>query len=262
MKRFFLYALLPLTLAACSQSPQRENAAPAVTVNTAALSAYHWRLSDARDAQGQRIEALFVRDDRPVQLDFGDNRFSVSNTCNQMGGGYSIQGDKIIFGRMASTLMMCADNRLARLDREIGERLAGAASLALTSDAQPQLTLSTTAGDVLVFDGEPTAETRYGGKGEIMFLEIGPQMRPCSHPLIPNMQCMQVRRVYFDEKGLKSTPSPQWENFYQSIDGYAHENGIRNVVRVKRFKIANPPADAPDTAYVLDMVVESEIVKP
>jgi len=33
------------------------------------------------------------------------------------------------------------------------------------------------------------------------------------------------------------------------------------VLRLKRYRIANPPADAPSQAYVLDMVVESELVK-
>jgi len=30
---------------------------------------------------------------------------------------------------------------------------------------------------------------------------------------------------------------------------------------VKRYTLKQPPADAPPTAYVLDMIVESEIVK-
>jgi hypothetical protein len=37
---------------------------------------------------------------------------------------------------------------------------------------------------------------------------------------------------------------------------------VRNVLRVKRYPIEHPPADAPDSAYVLDMVVESESVRP
>ena len=41
------------------------------------------------------------------------------------------------------------------------------------------------------------------------------------------------------------------------IEGYTHEDGVRNVVRVKRYEVKNPPADAPSQAYVLDMVVES-----
>ena len=47
----------------------------------------------------------------------------------------------------------------------------------------------------------------------------------------------------------------------QNIEGYTHEAGIRNVLRVKRFNVKNPPAGAPSVAYVLDIVVESEVVK-
>ena len=47
-----------------------------------------------------------------------------------------------------------------------------------------------------------------------------------------------------------------------SIEGYTFEPGIRNVLRVNRYSMANKngvlPADAPSHAYVLDMVVESE----
>ena len=42
---------------------------------------------------------------------------------------------------------------------------------------------------------------------------------------------------------------------------YQHERGIRNVLRVQRYPLAQSgqlPADAPSHAYVLDMVVESE----
>ena len=258
MKRLALLAILPLALTACVQSPHR-NDTPAMTDATT-FTTYHWQLSDARNTEGQRIESLFVRDDKPVQLDFNENRFFISNACNQMGGTYTLKNGQIDFGPMAATLMMCADEKLARLDREIGERLKGTASFALETASAPQLTLTTEAGDILSFNGETTAETRYGSAGETVFLEVAAQTRSCSHPLIPNMQCLQVRKIYFDEKGLKVVPSARWENFYQQIEGYTHEDGIRNVLRVKRFKVANAPADAPDTAYVLDMVVESEVV--
>ncbi|HEY0334439.1 MAG TPA: DUF4377 domain-containing protein, partial [Stenotrophomonas sp.] len=39
--------------------------------------------------------------------------------------------------------------------------------------------------------------------------------------------------------------------------GYTHLQGVRNVLRVKRYTIPHPPADGSATAYVLDLVVES-----
>ncbi|SDR15785.1 META and DUF4377 domain-containing protein [Pseudoxanthomonas sp. CF125] len=271
MKRC-LILMLPLALAACAKPPQGEPAtppaatAPAATqpasADTAALlSAYRWRLNDAKDASGKRIEALFVSADKPLQLDFKDGRVSVGNTCNHMGGAYSVAGDKLKFDRFASTLMACIDAKLMALDQEIGKRLETESTFALQTGDAPTLTLTASNGDTLTFKGEPTAETRYGGPGETAFLEVAAQTKPCNHPLIPNLQCLQVREIKYDDKGIKTGTDGSFENFYGNIEGYTHEPGIRNVVRVKRYTIKNPPADGGSLAYVLDMVVESETVK-
>lgn len=272
MKRC-LILMLPLALAACAKPPQGEPAtppaatAPAATqpasADTAALlSAYHWRLNDAKDASGKRIEALFISADKPLQLDFKDGRISISNTCNHMGGAYSVAGDKLKFDRLASTLMACTDAKLMALDQEIGKRLETESTFALQTGDAPTLTLTGANGDTLTFKGEPTAETRYGGPGETAFLEVAAQTKPCSHPLIPDMQCLQVREIKYDAQGVKTGTDGEFQNFYGNIGGYDHEPGIRNVLRVKRYTIKNPPADGSSLAYELDMVVESETAKP
>nr|WP_295381548.1 META and DUF4377 domain-containing protein [Pseudoxanthomonas sp.] len=275
MKRLILLAL-PIALAACAK-PAPDAPAPAsaeppaatapaadpasvAPTGAAALGAYHWRLLDAKDAQGKRIDALFARADHPLTLDFAEGRLGVSNTCNRMGGGYTLEGDKLTVSSMMSTQMACADGKLMAMDGEAGKRLEGDSTLAVQAGDDARLTLTNAAGDVLTFAGEPTAETRYGGPGEQAFLEVAAETKPCSHPLIPNKQCLQVREIRYDDKGVKSTEG-EWQNFYEDIEGYTHEAGIRNVLRVKRFKRNPVPADASDTAYVLDMVVESESVK-
>ena len=266
MKRYLILAL-PLALAACTKPPQGEPATPTAAETPAttapadapALSANHWRLADAKDAQGQRIDALFANADKPVQLDFVDGRVAVGNTCNRMGGSYAVAGDELKFDRMASTMMACTDAKLMALDQEVGKRLEASLKFVQSADS---LTLTTANGDVLTFSGEPTAETRYGGPGETVFLEVDAQTKACSHPLIPDKQCLQVRELEYDDKGVKTGTDGAFGNFYQDIEGYAHEPGIRNVLRVKRYTIKNPPADGSSLAYELDMVVESEIVKP
>ena len=82
----------------------------------ALLPTHHWRLTEATDAQGQRIAPLFVRADAPVQLDFVDNRLAVSNTCNRMSGGFALEGSTLTLSPVASTMMACADPKLAALD--------------------------------------------------------------------------------------------------------------------------------------------------
>ena len=261
MKRYLLLMFLPIALAACgTPSSNKDDAAVAISMETPSLDAYHWRLSNAESSQGGRIDALFVREDSPVQLDFKENRMNVSNTCNSMLGGYAIEGDQMTLSPMASTMKACLDQKLATLDNEVGNRLSGAMIFAVLAGNPPELTLTNADGDRLVFTGAPTAATRYGSDGETAFLEVAAATKPCSHPSIPDAQCLQVREVYYDANGLKSREPGEWQNFYQQIEGYTHQPGIRNVVRTRRYHIANPPADAPDVAYELDMVVESELV--
>ena len=272
MKRYLILAL-PLALAACAKPPQGDTITPpavttpaaevvAAPADASALSAHHWRLSEAKNAQGQRIDALFVNADKPLQLDFKDGRVGVGNTCNRMNGAYLAEGDQLLFDRLASTMMACADPKLMALDEQVAARLSGKLQMKLQAGDSPSLVLTTAGGDVLTFTGEPTAETRYGGPGETVFLEVAAQTKACSHPLIPDKQCLQVRELKYDDKGIKTGTDGVFENFYGNIEGYAHEAGTRNVLRVKRYKIANPPADGSSQAYELDMVVESEIAKP
>lgn len=266
-----LMLILPLALMAACSNPQapatsgRDDLAPAPTaaadqkavalLDVQRLQGSHWRLESATDAGGKRVDALFARADKPVTLDFSDGRVAVSNACNRMGGSYTLADGALTIGPMTSTQMACVEPALMALDQAVGSRLEGALKAEL-GDAG-QLTLRTAGGDVLVFTPEATAETRFGGPGETVFLEVAAQTKPCPHPMIRDKQCLQTREVRFDAQGLKQGTPGEWQNFYDVIEGYTHEAGVRNVLRVKRFKIANPPADASSNAYVLDMVVES-----
>lgn len=266
MTRMLLPALL-LTLAACGApaDPPETGPAPegiATAVDPALLGGYHWRLSASADARGEPVAALHAPEGAPLQLDFVEGRLAVSNLCNRMGGSYAIEGGRLVLGDMVSTLMACADEALMARDHAANERLQGRFDIALEPGERPRLVLSGADGSRYAFEGMPTPETRFGGPGQTVFLEVAAQRRPCSHPLIPDMRCLQVREVGYDENGLRIGEEAEWGHFYADIEGFAHEEGVRNVLRVKRYAIADPPADAPSQAYVLDMVVESELERP
>ena len=262
---------LALALAACTPSnppaeppPPVAPAAATTTPATAAvdaqtLAASHWQLTDAVGADGQRIAALFPAPGQPLQLDFADGRVSVSGGCNRMSGGYTLSGDRFEVGALAQTKMFCGGGALMAADDAIGARLAGAGTLATGGDGS--VVLTTAGGDRLTFTGVPTADTRFGGPGERVFLEVAAQRVACHHPMMPDYQCLHVREISYDDQGLK-TGTGDWQFLYQDIEGYTHQPGVRNVLRLKRYKVANPPADGASIAYVLDMVVESETVKP
>ena len=271
MKRY-LILMLPLALAACAKTPQQVNplrrqlAAPAATqpapADTAALSAYHWQLNEATDANGKRIDALFVNADKPLQLDFADGRVTVGNACNHMGGAYSVAGDKLKFDRLASTLMACTDAKLMALDQEIGKRLEAELTFALQSGDAPTLTHRRQRRRT---DVQRRAHRR------------NPLRRPRRNRL-PRSRCADqtlqpsadpehampagARDSSTTTRASRPGVDGAFENFYDSIEGYTHQPGIRNVVRVKRYTIKNPPADGSSLAYELDMVVESETIKP
>ncbi|SMG55000.1 META and DUF4377 domain-containing protein [Paraburkholderia susongensis] len=265
--------LLPLALAACAHTPDATSPASSSAASTTAtasaaptsgaglLSQYHWQLNNAIDSKGTRIDALFVRPDQPVQLDFSANRLNVVNSCNNMGAGYSINKGRMQIGPMVSTMMACPDPSLTALDDAIARRLRGSVSVNLLARGNaPSLQLVTDSGDTLSFTGVPTAETRFGGPGTTAFLEVAAQTVPCNHPLIPGKQCLLVRERHFDEHGLATGTPGEWQPLNQDIEGYTHTPGIRNVLRVKRYTVKNPPADGSSVAYVLDLVVESEKV--
>lgn len=268
----------PILLAACSQprstvppsapSPPETKAPasvppPARSTNVAdaqTLARHHWVLERAEDAGGARIEALFARPDAPLQLDFTPDRLAVVNACNRISGGYALEEGRLRVAQLAQTMMACTRPEWTALDEAISSRLRGDPALELReADGVRRLALATDAGDRLVFVGTPTAETRHGGPGERMFLEVAAQTVPCNHPLMPGKRCLEVRERHYDENGLASGTPGEWHVLGQDIEGYAHEAGVRNVLRLKRFGVANPPADAPSVRYVLDMVVESDV---
>ncbi|WP_321940148.1 META and DUF4377 domain-containing protein [Paraburkholderia sp. J8-2] len=269
--------LLLLTFAIAACSPIHETGAPATpaitfasapaptsatpTVGIGILTQYHWQLNDAFDSKGKRIDALFADTNKPVQLDFSADRLNVVNSCNNMGASYSIKKGRLQIGQMVSTMVACPDPARAALDSAIAQRLQGSLSMnLLTRGNTPRMQLVTDRGDTLSFTGVPTAQTRFGGPGEMTFLEVAAQSVPCQHPLIPDKQCLLVRERHFDEQGLATGTPGEWQSLYQDIEGYTHTPGIRNVLRVMRYTVTNSPIDGPSVVYVLDLVVESEKV--
>jgi heat shock protein HslJ len=271
MTRSLSLFILSLILAACAQAPSPAdpaiaNAQPRPEADDTmnhVLGGYHWRLQDATDAQSHRIDALLIRPELPVQFDFVDGRIRIANACNGISGDVRIDGDTLRFGSLVSTKMACTDAAVMALDSEVAARLQGKVRFALLESDPPQLVWTAANGDTLRFIGAPTPETRYGNPGETVFLEVAAKSKPCQHPTIPSPQrCLEVRERQYDAQGLAIGTPGEWRLFHDPIEGYTHEEGIRSVLRVKRFPIANPPTDAPAVAYVMEMSIESEMVGP
>jgi heat shock protein HslJ len=261
--------LLPLALAACVSACEsaRHEAAPtpasaSVPTSTIILARYHWQLHDAVDGDNRRLDALFGKPE-PLQLDFSADRISVRNACNNIHGNYALVEGHLVAAPLLHTMMACADQTLMQRESTNDALLQERPTLILsTTGDTPLLTLAADSGLSLTFTGKQTAEARYNGPGETVYLEVAPNTTPCDHPPLPDKTCLLVRERHYDAQGLHGSQPGPWQPLQQDVDGYVHQPGTRNVLRVKRYTLTQPPADAPPTAYVLDMIVESEIVKP
>lgn len=270
-------ATLATLLAACSSQPQgapmtqppspspsSSTSSPSSSAHT--LQAYDWDLVSAHDARGQAAPSWLLAGKRALRLHFEGQRLSVQNLCNMMGAGYTLSGPNLQVGQFVSTKRACAERDLMDLEQRVATLLPQAQRLELrgaTATTAPQLALWFADGSRWELAGAPTPATRFGSAGERLFLEVAPERVACNHPLMPQAQCLRVRDVRYADNGVRQGVG-EWRIFQGEIEGYRHEPGLRNVLRVQRYSLARNgqlPADAPSHAYLLDMVVETERVR-
>lgn len=232
---------------------------------TTTLQSHRWELQQALTSQSTpdpqwQIPASNGKTARTIGVNFSaDQRISVDRLCNTLMGSYSTQGEHIQISRLAATMMACNDNALMELEQNVAQQLPKAQTWKVMDGPAPTLELKFEGGASWQFKGTPTHETLYGNSQRI-FLEVAPQKVACNHPLMPNAQCLRVREIQYSSQGIKQSVG-EWQNYYGSIEGYTHQDGVRNVLRIKRFTRDQAPADASKHIDVLDMTVESEIVR-
>ena len=242
--------------AASQPAPNRRAADPALVRS---LQGHVWTLQSGTEASGQPIEGL-VLPGQAFVLRFDGVRLAVSGGCNQMNASWRLspQG-QLMVGRLAATMKAC-EPTLMKADAALSAVLAQHLDVQLQGGATPSLRLLSPTRQTLTLSGQPTLESRYGAPSRV-FLEVGPQTVECVSGAM-RTQCLRVRERRFDAQGLRIEPPGEWRIFHGGIDGYTHSAGVRNVLRINRYKRSPVPADASAYVYVLDMVVESETVKP
>jgi len=226
------------------------------------LPAHRWRLTTATDAQGETIKTLFPAQNRPMALVFAEGRINVEGGCNRTGAAYTLAGDQLQVGSMASTMMACPQP-LADADKAMSDVLSGKLTVALEGDTDsPMLRLVGAAGSTLVLQGTPTPETRFGGPGKRMFLEVAAERGSCGEGFPPERRCLQVRERTYDDAGLSVGEPGPWRPLTDEIEGYTPTAGERQVLRVKRFERAGAAGGEPEVHLVLDMIVERGRTSP
>ena len=223
---------------------------------TEMLVDHRWTLSSATGAGNQPMASLFPSADRPFVFSFDGSRLAVTGGCNGLRGGYQLGADGLLtLGQLASTQMAC-DPPLMAADKALASLLAAPLELLLVAGPEPTLAMLAASGETLLLSGQLTPEARYG-QPTTVFLEVGPQRLACNQSPSGDGLCLQVREITFDDKGLRVGSPGEFQAFSGTIEGYTHEAGTRNVLRVKRFQ---PAGAQGDTVFVLDLTVESEKV--
>jgi heat shock protein HslJ len=242
--------------AASQPTPNRRGADPALVRS---LQGNVWTLQSGTEASGQPIDGLMAPGQAFV-LRFDGARLAVTGGCNNMSGSWRLspQG-QLMVGRLAATMKAC-ESALMKADTALSAVLGQHLDVQLLAGAAPSLRLVSATQQTLVLNGQPTMESLYGAPTRI-FLEVAAQTVRCQPGAGAPAQCLQVRERRFDQHGLRIDPPGEWRTFYDRIDGYTHAPGLRNVLRINRYTRSQVPADASAYVYVLDMVVESEIVK-
>lgn len=250
--KYLILALLPFSIVACQSVHQ--NSAP-VTVNAEKqmnankiLSAYTW----SYQPEGTP---------RPIQLNFSENRVNIITGCNNQGGSWKVENQKLITSSLVSTMKACepALMKNEQFSSNLFNDQQNKFELNTASVEQPRLTIIASNGQKYEFEGSMTPETKYQSQGEIIFLEISPETKQCTG--VGPQTCLQVREIKYDNKGIKTQVDKDWTLFYDQIEGYQHRDDQRVIIRVKRYERKNPAADQSKYAYVHDMTVEQEIVK-
>lgn len=229
------------------------------------LQAYYWDLQAAQDKQQNTTARWQLPQRAPLRLQFSADRLVLLNLCNVANAGYQYRPEGTQVQQPISTMRACAEPGLMELERRVLAQLPQTRQMHYSdsdgSGHNPRLTLEFADGSRWQFAGQATPQTRYGSAPQRVFLEVAAQRKACQHPLIPNASCLQVREIHYADNGVKQSTGA-WQPLFENIEGYTHQSGVRNILRLDRYRLKNPPADASSIAYVLDMVVESEQVRP
>jgi heat shock protein HslJ len=221
------------------------------------LEDHRWTLSSATGPGTQPMGSLFPSADRPFVFSFAGSRLLVEGGCNGLRGGYQLGADGLLtLGQLASTQMAC-DPPLMAADKALSGLLAAPVELVLVRGPEPTLAMLAASGEALLLTGQLTPEAQFG-PATTVFLEVGPQRLACDNSPSGDGLCLQVREITFDEKGLRAGTPGEFQAFPGTIEGYTHQAGTRNVLRVNRFQPAGAQGDPGAAVFVLDLMVESE----
>jgi len=250
--------LLAVGLAACSSQPHQAGAGQDPRYQPAAASDFlaqtGWDLARWTKPGGAlRPVPHPSTGSRPLTVSFiherGAPRIAGYSGCNQYTASYTVaNGLLIVRDRPVSTMMACAPGNMG-LERDFLASMARITASSVDNANNPQrMTWVLDTGDRLDF-GRRTDPIAGGQQGPTKLVYVNAEKVPCSTSAGRAM-CYQVR----------DSAAQPWQPWQGEITGFQFQPGIRYRLRVVELPDPDPGADPPSVRWVLDAVVEQEIV--
>lgn len=190
---------------------------------------------------------------RPITASFIHDQGSPLMTgfagCNQYNAPYTVaNGLLIVRAQPVATMMACAPQAMT-LEQDFLAGVTRITASSLDNINNPQrMTWVLGTGDKLDF-GRRADPVAGGQMGPTKLVYVNSERVPCTAGAGRAM-CYQVR----------DSASQPWQFWYGEITGFNFQPGIRYRLRVVEVTDPNPPADASSMHWVLDAVIEQEIV--
>lgn len=216
-----------------------------------ALSAYYWDMEAEIDKAGVVQGDWFSKDIPPVRLMFDAKGMAYSeNTCNLISWSFSTTDSMgISFKPKFMTAAGCGaelSNRQAKVGTELPKIHRYA--LETSESSKPErLTLFLADGGRWIFKAIPTPETRFGGPGKQIELEIAMELVACESG--SSKQCLTGRRVRWD-RNISKICLGDWKVLKDGVEGYLPTPGRHEIIWVREYPLSKGSKEPPLFAYV------------
>jgi len=170
---------------------------------------------------------------------FDKGRVSLT-ACNTHNGAYNTEVDRLVVGRLASTMRACLPD-VTELEKALLNAVTGKPQYRVDGS---DLTLASPSG-TWRFAKEPLPSDQ----AVTRFIYVASETLPCTAGVMKT-NCFQIRE----------TKDEPWRLNYTPIIGFDFHPGTEYRLRIKEDRVANPPADGSSVVWFLDLVVEQRLV--
>ncbi len=251
--------LMAGALGACATAPAPDLPSAGANLNQPQTGGpSRWELLRWQQADGSLRDIPHGDNGQPIIFEFNSGidaaQGTVSGTsgCNRFTGSYGKTASGIRFDKVATTRMACPPPRMA-LESSL---LKAMQTPFVTVGTQPsagsmgrQIVWKTADGDLLQFaqreaQGGQRSAAADAAAGVEKTVYLDSQRVECSG--VGKMMCYRWRE----------SPDAAWQLWYGPIEGLDFEAGTAYKLRVREYKVPNPPADASSIRWQLIRVEE------